>query len=192
MSFWVVLFLMAAGLLFLMKMGVVLATGLSLPVTQGAVFVGSSHAEIQAFLDAVPMEPAGLLVDLGCGDGRVLRAAQERYGVRGLGLEVNPVAYMLARLRLLGKKGVRVRRCNFWDVSLREADVVYCYMFPDVLSSVAGKLQRELRPGAWVVSARFPFPAWSPGRVVKRSSPPHDPLYVYQVPEAFCHGPTKG
>jgi len=50
-----------------------LSIALVLPVTGGALYVSTSRVRIAAFMEAVPMNSGQLLLDLGCGDGRVLR-----------------------------------------------------------------------------------------------------------------------
>lgn len=171
--------------LFAFKLLYVLATAVALPVTQGALFTSTALVRIRAFLDAVPMNDNELLVDVGCGDGRVLRAAQRRYGVNALGYEVNPLAYCAARILNFGVKRVRVRLRNFWPVNLRDADVVFCYLFPDVMRRLATKLEAELRPGSRVVSCNFSVPGWNPLEVVRPGSACHgDPIYIYRLPDS--------
>ena len=63
---------------------------------------------VAAFADAVPMKPGQLLVDLGCGDGRVLRMASKRYGVKTIGYEVNWMAYLIARLLCMGDRTIKI------------------------------------------------------------------------------------
>ena len=75
MNVWIWIFLILAGSLFALKMTYVLCTALALPATQGALYVNTTKTRIAAFIEAVPMEKGQILVDLGCGDGRVLRRA---------------------------------------------------------------------------------------------------------------------
>jgi hypothetical protein len=81
MAAWIWIFFILAGGLFALKIVYVLGIALVLPFTQGALYVSTSRVKIAAFIDAVPMSADQTLVDLGCGDGRVLREAQRRYGV---------------------------------------------------------------------------------------------------------------
>ena len=182
MAIWIWTILGLAGVAFAVKMLYVLNTALVLPATQGALYVSTSMARIRAVFDAVPMASDQLLVDLGCGDGRVLRAASRRFGVRAVGYEINPMAYLRARLRCLGRTGVRVVRRNFWSADLRGADVVFCYLFPDVMARMAEKIHTDAKPGAVVVSCNFPVPGLTPKRILR---PPgalhHDPIYIYRV-----------
>jgi trans-aconitate methyltransferase len=179
---FILLFLVVAGILFGLKIAYVLCTALVLPTTRGALYVSTSRIRISAFMDAVQMQPGQLLVDIGCGDGRVLRKACNRYGVRATGYELNLLAYLKARLLCLGLKEVTVEWRNFWTVDLSDADVVFCYLFPDVMWDLAAKLKSDLKPGAVVVSCNFDLPGYTPDRVLRPGNSLHnDPIYVYRL-----------
>jgi SAM-dependent methyltransferase len=147
------------------------------------MFHPSARIRVKTFLDHVPMEAGIRLVDIGCGDGRVLRAARERYGVQAIGFEVNPLAYFLSLLRTSGLRGIEIHYRNFWKVNLRDADIVFCYLFPDVMARLGEKLKSELRPGTPVVSCNFPLPGWTHVDVFHPDSSLHgDPIYLYRTP----------
>lgn len=178
--------------LFLCKVVYVFATASALPKTRGALFTSTSSVRIKTFLDAVPMKDGDLLMDIGCGDGRVLRAARKRYGVEALGFEVNLLAYCVARILSLGRKGIEIRWRDFWHENLRDADVVFCYLFPDVMTRLAAKLEAELRPGSRVVSCNFSVPRWNALGVLRPESPCHnDPIYVYRLPDSCSAAKSK-
>jgi trans-aconitate methyltransferase len=177
MAVFLWIFFIVAGGIFLCKLVYLLSTVLVLPATQGALFVTTSQKRIAAVLDAVPMKPTDLLVDLGCGDGRVLRAAKERYGVRTLGFELNPLPYFKARL---SGGCIQIRRKDFFKADLSDADVIFCYLFPDVMRRLAAKLQSELKPGTIVISCNFPLPDRTTKRIVRPDGAlHHDPIYIY-------------
>ena len=182
MATWIWIFIILAGSLFALKIIYSLSIALVLPVTQGALYVSTSRAKIAAFIDAVPMKADQMLIDLGCGDGRVLREAQKRYGVRAIGYEINPLAYLKARLFSFGPNKIKIRRENFWQADLSEADVVFCYLYPDVMKRLASKLAEGLKPGAVVVSSNFLLPGFVPSRVLKLERSLHnDPMYIYHL-----------
>jgi len=182
MSNWVLAFILLAGGLFALKMIYALSVALVLPVTRGALYVSTSRKRIGAFLNAVPMQAGQVLMDLGCGDGRVLRSVRNRYGVRAIGYELNLMAYTKARLLCLGMKGIEIRLQNFWKIDLSEADVIFCYLYPDVLQDLCVKLGKELKPGAVVVSCNFALPQWRPDRVLRPEHSLHnDPIYIYKT-----------
>jgi trans-aconitate methyltransferase len=178
---WVSVFLWIAAGLFLLKMSYAFSVALALPFTQGALYVSSSRRRVAAFVDAVSMKPHQVFVDLGCGDGRVLRRVRRLYGVRAIGYELNLMAYAKARLMSIGS-GVEIRWRNFWKVDLSRADVVFCYLYPDVLAPLGEKLLRELKPGTRVACCNFALPRWKPERVLRPGGGRHsDPIYLYRV-----------
>jgi len=156
------------------------------PITQGAMYTSTGRVKIRKALDAVTMKPGELLVDIGCGDGRVLREARKRYGVRCLGFEINPIAYTKARLLTMGRKGMEIRCRNFWKADLGKADIVSCYLFPDVMRRLGAKLGKELASGARVISFNFPIPGWKREAVLRADSRLHnDPIYIYRIPDSL-------
>ncbi|MCX7816763.1 MAG: class I SAM-dependent methyltransferase [Syntrophales bacterium] len=182
MSYLFVLFFSAVGTLLLVKMLFVFSILIALPITGGAMFHPSAGIRVKTFLDRMPMKKGELLIDIGCGDGRVLLEANKRYGVRALGYEVNPFAYFLSRIRAAGIPNVEVRWRDFWKEDLSGADVVFCYLFPDVMERLGQKLSSELRPGTRVISCNFPIPGWKPIDVAFPPSSLHgDPIYFYEV-----------
>ena len=182
MATWIWIFIILAGSLFGLKIVYVLSIALVLPITQGALYVSTSRTKIAAIINAVPMKAEQTLVDLGCGDGRVLREAQKRYGVRTIGYEINPLAYLKARLFSFGPNKIKIRRENFWEADLSGADVIFCYLYPDVMKKLAAKLAAGLKPGTVVVSSNFSLPGFVPSKVLRLESSWHnDPMYVYQI-----------
>ena len=182
MPVWVWIFIFLAGALFCLKMTYVLCTALALPATRGALYVSTTRTRLAAFIRAVPMNSGQTLVDLGCGDGRVLRLARRHYRVKAVGYEVNLLAYLKARLLNIGISGIEIKRKNFWLQNLAYADVVFCYLYPDVMRKLAIKLQNELKPGSLIVSCNFPVPGFKPVRVLRPEGALHrDPLYIYRV-----------
>ena len=179
---WIWLLLTVAATLFGLKIAYIVCTALVLPTTRGALYVSTSRVRISAFMDAVPMRPGQLLVDIGCGDGRVLRKVRNRYGARAIGYEVNLLAYLKARLQCFGLKDVAVKWRNFWTADLSGADVVFCYLFPDVMRDLAVKLKADLKPGAVIVSCNFDLPGFTPEQILRPgNSLSNDPIYVYRV-----------
>jgi SAM-dependent methyltransferase len=182
MHTWIWIFLILMGTLFALKAAYVLCTAMVLPATRGALYVSTSRVRISAVMDALQMRPGQLLIDIGCGDGRVLRQAWKRYGVKAIGYELNLLAYLKAKVLCLGFKHIEVTRRDFWTVDLSGADIVFCYLFPDVMQDLSAKLTSELKPGAVVVSCNFDLPGFSPDQVLRPGNSIHNsPIYLYQL-----------
>lgn len=182
-SIWV--FISVAGSLFLLKALYGLSVAVVLPATRGALYVSTARRRVEAILEALDLQPGQLLVDLGCGDGRVLRSAVRRCALRAEGYEINPLAYGKARVLSLGCPRIRLHHDNFWNADLSAADIVFCYLFPDVMHPLACKLGRELKPGSMVASCNFPIPGWVPEKILYPAGRlGNDPVYFYRRPSA--------
>ena len=182
MTGWVLTFLLLAGGLFALKLVYALSVAIALPVTRGALYVSTPRKRIEAAADALTMKTGQVMLDLGCGDGRVLRCFRKRFEVSAIGYERNLLAYLKARLLCAGRRGISVRFRDFRKADLSAADVVFCYLFPDVLPALSVKLGEELKPGAVVVSANFSIPGWLPEKVLRIDHSLHsDPLYFYRI-----------
>lgn len=110
----------------------------------GAPYVPSHSREVRrAFETLYPLARSDVVVDLGSGDGRVLREASRRQA-RAVGYELNPVLVVIARLLSLGDSRVRVATANFWRTPL-PPDTTLVYMFGVSRDStkLVKKLQRE-------------------------------------------------
>jgi SAM-dependent methyltransferase len=117
-------------------------------------------------LDALDLPERGLLVDLGCGDGRLLKAAlARRPALRVVGVENNPVVYLMARLRLRGRGTVAFGQLERLD--LTRADRVFAYLGPGSMAELAPFFEKELKHKARLVSQQFPLPDRAPKRIIK-------------------------
>ena len=121
-------------------------------------FVASPQSVVDAMLDLAHVTAADVVYDLGSGDGRIPITAAQRYGARGVGIEIDPLLVRVAADRL-AKAGVgdRVRFVNqdLFEADISEATVVTLFLLPRVNGQLAPKLRRELRPGARIVSHQY-------------------------------------
>jgi len=172
-----------AAVLFVAKMIYMVSTAMVVRSTRGALYVSTTRKRISACLDAVSAKKGDTWIDLGCGDGRVLRQARKQYGINAIGYEINPLAYLKARLYCLFHPGIRIRMQNFFKADLSHADIVSCYLFPDVMHDLAQKLTHELKPGAFIISFNFNLPGLVPDQVLRPAGSLHsDPIYIYRIP----------
>lgn len=139
-------------------------------------------ARVRAMLRMARLAPGETLYDLGAGDGRIIITAAREFGAKAVGIEIDPLRSALCRWRVrLGglSDRVRVERANFFDVDLRDAQVVTFYLSQAAADRLKDKFETELRPGARVVSHRRPVPGWRPAAV----DPDHG-LYLYIMGES--------
>lgn len=96
----------------------------------GAPYVPSLRRDIaRAFDELYAVDENDLLVDMGCGDGVVLREAARR-GARAVGYELNPFMTVIAKLISRRYRNVKVVQANFWRVKVPDATTII-YTFGD-------------------------------------------------------------
>ncbi|MFA9288622.1 MAG: cyclopropane-fatty-acyl-phospholipid synthase family protein [Weeksellaceae bacterium] len=125
---------------------------------RGAPYVSTSRSEIQGILNEISIKKNSTFVELGCGDGRVVRYAAKEYEVQGLGIEINPTLVWLARLRakLDGTaQHVRFEVKNIFDVDVSQANYVYIFLFPALLRKLQPQLEQALHNKAIIISRGF-------------------------------------
>ena len=96
---------------------------------RGAPYVPTHASSLNVLFDELaPLTKSDLLVDIGSGDGIVLRAAAKR-GARAVGYELNPVLVVISRLLALRYGGrVETRLADFWRVKFPEGTtIVYTF-----------------------------------------------------------------
>jgi len=108
--------------------------------------------------------PGDRLIDLGCGDGRIVFAAAQR-GAFAHGIDIDPArieeAEAAARAAGVGDR-VTFAQGDLFAHDLSEYSVVSLFLLPSANRWLEGKLRSELREGARVVGHAFPMPNWAP------------------------------
>ncbi len=151
-----------------------------------APFVPTPEPVVEKMLEAAELKPGEMLFDLGCGDGRILFLAAQRFRAKAVGVELSPklVAQVREKARQLGLQDqVKVAEGNLLEVDLRPADVVTLYLLRLSNERLKPNLRKQLRPGARVVSHDYEIMGWKPLRVEKVMV--HErahAIYVYRMP----------
>lgn len=111
-----------------------------------------------------------VLYDLGSGDGRIPIAAAQQYGIRAVGIEIDPK--LVTEAEENARKAnvsslVSFRNDDMFVINLSEATIVTLYLSDKLNVLLRPKLQRELRPGARIVSHDFRMGDWKPEQTVR-------------------------
>ncbi len=111
-----------------------------------------------------------VVYDLGSGDGRIVILAAQKYGARGVGVELQPGLVQTSRQAAL-QAGVADKvtfvQDDFFQADISDATVVTLYLWPSVNDRLEAKLRRELRPGTRIVSHAFGIGQWNPEATVR-------------------------
>ena len=121
------------------------------------------------------------VLDLGCGDGALLRRlARARPDCRFLGIEHAPLPWAWARLASSRLANCQVRRDDFWRQRLDGFDVVYAFLSPAPMPELWAKARREMAPGALLISNSFPVPEIPPETTVEVADRRATRLFCYR------------
>ncbi len=150
-----------------------------------APYVSSPMSVVERMLELCSVAEDKVVYDLGCGDGRILVTAAKNYKARAVGVELSPKWAQVATDKVVEagmQHRVRVLQQDMMEANLAEADIVTLYLISDANTVLRPKLEKELRPGACVVSHDFEIDGWKPTAVetIKVFQRPHM-LYVYKM-----------
>jgi len=122
--------------------------------------VSTERKYFNIIFQQIKVTPQTIIYDLGCGDGQFLIEAAKFLPQKCIGYELSPIPYFLALFKAIfyGRGRVKIIFGNFFKADIRNADIVYVYLVPPLLSRVAQKLRQELRSGAVVFSKGSPLP----------------------------------
>lgn len=106
----------------------------------GAPYLPSLNKQKSTALDLLSLKPGQTLLELGSGDGRVLRAAAER-GIYAIGYELNPILVLISWLVTLKHRGkVKIVWGNYWSKEWQKADGIYVFLYPDYMEKLDKKI----------------------------------------------------
>lgn len=137
-------------------------------VFRGAPYVPSRQRELRrAFTELYPLKNTDVLIDIGSGDGVVLRAAVAHGAGRAVGLELNPILVLISHWLSRRSRGrIETQLADFWRASFPD-DATVVYMFGEsrdiirMMERVTGEATRLGRP-LMVISYGFSVPGYEP------------------------------
>lgn len=163
------------------------------PTTDGGPFVPTPWLILDEMLKLAEIRPDDTVYDLGSGDGRLVIAAAERHGARGVGVERHRDLVRHSRTQA-ERRGVADRVAfvegDVLQADMRGATVVLMYLLPRLVVQLVPKLRTELPVGARIVSHDYPLEPWKPDKTllfeveekVAISGTAETKLFFYVVP----------
>lgn len=148
-------------------------------------YVQTSPAVVRKMLDLAEVKKDELVIDLGCGDGRIAIAAASDFGARAVGFDIDParISEALANARTAGVEArTRFVRQDLFQAPIGQANVVTFFLIPTVIESLRPRLRSELGPGTRIVSHSFPIRTWTPETVAHIDG---RTLYLYRLPQCL-------
>ncbi len=133
-------------------------------------YVPTPPEVVEAMLKLAEVTRDDFVIDLGCGDGRIVVTAAKKSNASGKGVDFNPKR--VAEARQNARKAGVADRVKFVEGDLFEADihdatVVTLYLLPSVNLKLRPKLLKELKVGARIVSHSFDMGDWEPDKTLE-------------------------
>jgi SAM-dependent methyltransferase len=138
---------------------------------------------VEAMLNLGGVKKGDIMYDLGCGDGRIVIMAAQKFGATGTGVDIDPERIKEAEenAKQAGVTGrVRFLQMNLFDADFHDATVVTLYLLPEVNLRLRPKLLKELKVGTRIVSHQFDMGEWKPDKQVSMD---WRTLYLWTVTE---------
>ncbi len=147
-------------------------------------YVPTPAKVVDAMLDLANIKDGDVLVDLGSGDGRIVIAAAKKFGIKSIGVEIEPDLVRKSE-QLARDEGVAANakfvQSDIFEYDLRAASVVMVYLTPGVNLRLRSKFLAELKPGTRVISHRFDMGSWVP---TKKITVEDEDIYLWVVPKS--------
>ncbi len=148
----------------------------------GAGYQPTPRAAVATMLRFAEVTADDVVYDLGAGTGAIVFRAARDQGARVVGVEIEPLRVLILRLRRRlgrGRERITLAWGNLFELDFRPATVVTAFLWPGAMARLRPKLERELAPGARVVSHCHPVPGWTSAAYDRATD-----VYLYRWPSA--------
>ena len=147
------------------------------------IYVPTPYEVVDEMLRLANVKKGDVLYDLGSGDGRIPVTAAKKFGVRAVGIDIDPQrikeATENAKKHGVGKL-VTFKQEDLFKTDFKDATVVTLYLLPDLNVKLRPRLLNELKPGTRIVSHQFDMGTWQPEKKVELNG---RVVYLWTVPE---------
>lgn len=146
------------------------------------IFVPTPNDVVSKMMELANVTKKDTVYDLGCGDGRIVITAAQKYGARGVGIDIDPERVKEATENVQ-KAGVadrvKIVRGDLFQTDISPATVVTLYLLTDLNLKLRPKLLKELNPGTRIVSHAFSMGDWKPERTADVLG---TTVYLWRIP----------
>ena len=137
---------------------ILLAVVVLVPLFYGAPWHPTSTKKIVEILKFCEAQPGETIYDPGSGDGRVLVIGADKFGLNGVGLEIDPlkawVSKLLIRWKDLSNK-IKIMRRSMYGFDYSGADILYLYLTHQAIDRLIPEILCQLKPNVKIVCYRF-------------------------------------
>lgn len=153
-------------------------------VKKDVPYVPTPEEVVEKMLELAKPKKGEVLYDLGCGDGRIVVTAAKKYGVKGIGVDIDPerIKESNDNAKQAGVTDrVKFIKKDLFKMDFRDADIMAMYLLTTVNEQLKPKLLEQMRPGSRVVSHAFSMGDWEPDQEVT-VEPDKQTVYFWIIP----------
>lgn len=111
----------------------------------GAPYLPTLKKQTDDALDLLDLKSGQTMLELGCGDGRVAKAAAKR-GLRVIGYELNPILVLIAKLNTIKYRGrVQIIWGNYWRKEWPQADGIFVFLLDKYMEKLDKKIIQKTK-----------------------------------------------
>jgi SAM-dependent methyltransferase len=137
-----------------------------------APFVATPMAVAQKMLELAGVGENDVVYDLGCGDGRIVILAAQKFGARGVGIDFNPKRIdecVQGALEAGVEDRTEFRLGDVLKADFSDATVVTVYLLTRSHERLRPLLEEQLKSGSLVVTHNYSVPGWEAREIDRRT-----------------------
>jgi phospholipid N-methyltransferase len=150
-----------------------------------APFVPSNEAVVTRMLELAKVTSDDVVADLGCGDGRILFSAVQKFGAKSaIGYELRADLYKTVTSKIQKENlddQIRVFNEDALKADLTDATIITLYLTTSGNSKLKPLLS-QMKHGTRIVSHDFRMDGWA---YSKRENFQGHTIYLYNIPESL-------
>ncbi len=108
-------------------------------------------------IELANLENKEKVYDLGCWDGLILFLAAKKYNCEFIWIEKKIDVYLIAKIRSFFYPNVHIKKADFFKEDISDADVIFVYLFPEIIKNLEEKITKECKEETLIVSHGFEF-----------------------------------
>ncbi len=121
----------------------------------GAPYLPTLSPQVVLAFELADLKPGQSLLELGCGDGRVLIYAST-LGLNITGYELNPLLFLIAKSRTWKYRDkVTVLYGNFWNKVWPNTDAIYVFLLPRFMTKLDARISQKTKRNTKLISIAF-------------------------------------
>jgi ribosomal protein L11 methylase PrmA len=146
------------------------------------IYVPTPHEVVDDMLRLANVRKGDVLYDLGSGDGRIAIAAAKKFGIKAVGIDIDPdrIKEATENAKKAGVSNlVEFRNEDLFKADFKEATVVTLYLLPDLNVKLRPRLWEDLKAGTRIVSHQFDMGTWKPEKRLESNG---RTVYFWTIP----------